>query len=591
MSFERRPKPRKRPVLVRPKPDIRDLSLYPLVAGDFAETFDDPRKRQEFARCVRDPAYYIDNYCIVNNKRDGLVPFHLYGYQRNKVIPSFRDWRKVITRKFRQGGFTTTAAALNTWMINFEPDHEILVISKGDREAKEYLKHVYRFFDYTPSWLRAEVVQSNEHVFELDTGSRIMCYTPTAGVSYSCSLLVIDEAGRVKGMEDKWADIYPILSTGGRVWVISTCNGVVGVGRWYYHKWKQSEEDWSQLADTRSGQIFYPLDVAHTEHPFYQDPAWVEDQRRELGDLRFRQEVLRQFIGTRGSIFAEDLIAELEAECKAQPPIRVMPCPLLPSAAPHRNLQIWEPPRPGQSYMVALDVGEGLGSNDPFGQKDDENAYSGLHVLNFDNMEQVAEYRNDAVKPDDFARVTYGLAKQYNGALVVGADRPIDQLTLTALVNQLGYDNVYSSNPGKRLGLTVTGGSRDQLMLNAVNTVSRKTAPIHSIRLIDELRTIVKRKRIDHLPGYYDDLFSAYAYGWSARESIIASLPPSYQTTLKPLTAINRDGTQVVTDALAANVAEELAAGMDVDRNQPVAPQKLPQAASKMLQDYKEWGV
>ena len=40
---------------------------------------------QEYARCMEDPAYFIQNYIKIVSIDEGLVPFDLYPFQRDMV--------------------------------------------------------------------------------------------------------------------------------------------------------------------------------------------------------------------------------------------------------------------------------------------------------------------------------------------------------------------------------------------------------------------------------------------------------------------------------------------------------------------------
>ncbi len=528
----------KRPFLQRPPFVIREKIVdangnqkYPKVIGDDISTFDDARKAAEFERCATDPVYFISNYCIVRHPLDGLVPFIPYGFQTDFVIPGFMDHQFAITRKFRQGGFTTTAAGLCLWISQFDLDREILIVSKTDREAMEFLRMIYRMYDYLPGWLRSGYKTSNEHVFDLDTGSRILAYTPTVGVSYGCYLLVIDEAGRVSDMDSKWGDMFPVLSTGGKCWVISTCNGMSGKGRWYYKKW---------IAAQNSESYFHCIDVPYTAHPEYNNPEYVATMRKELGERLFRQEVLREFLGVTGGVFREELIREYDEKLCVIKPLAVRPCPMLPKTSEQKNLFIWNDPEPNVRYIVALDIGEGLGSNSVQEEKADEYDYSVVQILRMDNLAQVAEYRNDGISPPDFARVACALGHAYNDAVIVAEDGPLGQHVLTTAHRSLGYSNIYSSRPGKKLGLAITEAQRQMIVNMLIDILAAKRAEIKSIRCVNEMRTLIMNARtgkIEHDSGEHDDCLMALGYGYFARQGIVGSLPPMANIAYKDIYA------------------------------------------------------
>ena len=587
-------KDNRRPVLKWPKPHRRDLSRYPIVQGDLVDTFTLQQKINEEEKCVLDPGHFIDNYNLIKHPVDGLVPFIMYDYQRYKVMPAFMERRFCITRKFRQGGFTTLGAAVINWMINFSFDQEILIISKTDREAMNFLKAIYRNFDYLPEFLRAGVKVANEHVFELDTGSLVRCYTPTAGVSFSCSLLVIDEVARVQKMDEKWSDLFPVLSTGGRCWLISTCNGVTGTGAWYYKRWTKAVEQW-QENPSDGVERFFPLDVSHEEHPDYRRPEFVAQQLRELGPVKFRQEVLREFINTKGSVFSSDFLLELEKNASSVPIIASGPCPLLPQGSAHKNIIVYQEPQPGKAYIVSFDTGEGLGYNDPEGTKDDQANFSACYALDMETMEIAAEYRNDAIKPEEFSKITTMMAMRYNDAVVVSTDMAIDQ-TVFSHMEKLGYTNFFREGhqkPGLKIGGGM-GAKRSVLVLKAVTAIEKKYAPIASIRLVNELRTLTtKGGKIQAQSGYFDDLFSAYAYGWQARELIVSTMPPGAMTNIKTFFKMDEEEISSIRSILK-DVSSNFLAGV-MRTVPPPLPSRNGSSGEaelvQMRQQFNDWGM
>ena len=88
--------------------------------------------------------------------------------------------------------------------------------------------------------IRKEIISNNKQSLEFSNGS-IVKAVPTsedAGRSEALSLLVIDEAAHVEGLDDLWTGLYPTLSTGGRAIVLSTPNGVGGQ---YYELYRGAE--------------------------------------------------------------------------------------------------------------------------------------------------------------------------------------------------------------------------------------------------------------------------------------------------------------------------------------------------------------
>lgn len=501
----------------RPPAQARDLKKYPLTKGDIFHNFSYNEKKHEFAKCAISPEYFINEYVMVKHPKDGLVPFIMYDYQKYKLLPAFLNERFVITRKFRQGGFSTLSACFILWKILFQEDQEILVISISDREAKEYMEIIQRGYDHLPEFLQCELLTRNVHVFETEIGSKVSCYTPKAGSSWSCSVLVIDEAAKIEGMGKKWKDIWPTLNTGGSCWVISTCNGVKGVGEWYYRTWTEAEN---------GKNSFFPVRVHYTEHPLYKDKEWVKEQKKNLDPLEFAQEVEGKFIGTADGVFDGEILAKLERKIinEFPPPIKISTCYFEKKKQDQKNLFVWEEPIDGIEYIMGVDISEGLGKNhsDPAAKKDRYD-YSTIEIIRLDNVDQVLEYQNDGIQVLDFAKLVDSLARKYNNAWIVCEASALGLSVLNYLNIHLEYSKIYCTNEAKKLGLTINKNNRAVIITNAIDIISKEMAKIRSQNLINECRGLVMRYngRIDHMSGCHDDLFFAIASAFYAREEIL----------------------------------------------------------------------
>lgn len=229
-------------------------------------------------KCKADPAYFISNYVFVVHPVKGRVPFLLYKFQQ-RIIKEIISNRFTLIRKFRQAGVTTIMCAYALWYITFNKDKQIMVVSIGDRESTSFLKRVVDMYSNLPPWLQAEVVEKNAHNLTLKTGSRVRSQPAGAGRSEAVSLLIVDEAAFIEGMEEFWKAIFPTISTGGRAILLSTVNGTANT---YYRLYKEATQRKNQ---------FHIIDIHWKEHPEYNNPQWEKVMRENLGPRGWRQEV------------------------------------------------------------------------------------------------------------------------------------------------------------------------------------------------------------------------------------------------------------------------------------------------------------
>ena len=170
----------------------------------------------------------------------------------------FNDHRFTVILKARQLGISTIVAAYVVWLMLFHRDKNILVMATKFNTAANLVKKVKAIMRNLPPWIRiADISVDNRTSFELSNGSQIKATSTSgdAGRSEALSLLVIDEAAHVEGLEELWTGLYPTLSTGGRCIALSTPNGV---GNWFHKTYIEAE-----LEDN----MFKPINLPWDVHP------------------------------------------------------------------------------------------------------------------------------------------------------------------------------------------------------------------------------------------------------------------------------------------------------------------------------------
>ena len=230
----------------------------------------------EIVKAGKDPAYFVNNYAKISHPLHGLIPFKVYDYQED-LLNTFNDYRFNIILKARQLGISTITAAYVTWLMMFHRDKNVLVIATKFNTAANLVKKVKAIHKNLPKWMQiASISIDNRTSFELTNGSQIKASSTSsdAGRSEALSLLVIDEAAHVEGLDELWTGLYPTLSTGGRCIALSTPNGV---GNWFHQTYIDSE---SQKND------FFPTVLPWHVHPDRDDecPVGIHRSRCKVSD-------------------------------------------------------------------------------------------------------------------------------------------------------------------------------------------------------------------------------------------------------------------------------------------------------------------
>ncbi len=169
----------------------------------------EPSKQEvlkEIVKCGKDPVYFINTYAKIAHPLHGLVPFKTYDFQTD-LRQDFNDHRFNIILKARQLGISTITAAYVMWMLLFHRDKNVLVMATKFGTAANLVKKVKHIMKNLPSWIRiASISVDNRTSFELTNGSQIKASSTSgdAGRSEALSLLVIDEAAHVEGLDELW---------------------------------------------------------------------------------------------------------------------------------------------------------------------------------------------------------------------------------------------------------------------------------------------------------------------------------------------------------------------------------------------------
>jgi hypothetical protein len=106
---------------------------------------------------------------------------------------------------------------------------------------------------------------------------------------------------------------------------------------------------------------------------------------------------------------------------------------------------------PGARYVLGVDTGKGTGRD-----------YSVIQVLRMVSAEmivQVALYRNNTIRPHDYAQVVVSVAQFYNNAHLMIENNDIGQAVCDTIWYELEYENLVNADD-KGLGIRSTKSSK-----------------------------------------------------------------------------------------------------------------------------------
>tara|TARA_A100001515_G_C4588732_1_gene215391 strand:+ start:477 stop:2060 length:1584 start_codon:yes stop_codon:yes gene_type:complete len=456
---------------------------------------------KEIVKSGKDPVYFINNYAKISHPMRGLISFKTYDFQTD-LINSFNDHRFNVILKARQLGISTITAAYVAWLMMFHRDKNVLVIATKFGTAANLVKKVKSIHKHLPNWMKiANISIDNRTSFELSNGSQIKASSTSsdAGRSEALSLLVVDEAAHVDGLDELWTGLYPTLSTGGRCIALSTPNGV---GNWFHQTCIDAE-----IHNNDFFMTTLPWDV----HPD-RDQEWFEKETKNMSRRQIAQELECNFNMSGETVFHPEDMEIIQTNL----------CDPKYKTGFDRNLWIWEQFKAENSYFIAADVARGDGQD-----------FSTFVVMKIETSEIVAEYRGKAT-PDLFAEVLKETGQEFGNCLIVVENNSVGWAVLMKLQDS-GYPNIYYSkkstheqvdsylaeSSGVVPGFSTTMKTRPLIIAKFEEFIRNKLISIKSKRLFNEMKTFVwNNGKAQAMKKHNDDLVMACAIACWIRDTV-----------------------------------------------------------------------
>lgn len=252
-------------------------------------------KQKEFLKCAQDPVYFMRNYCYIQHQSKGKILFKLFPFQE-RTLTELEQHRFNVILKARQMGISTLVAGYALWLMLFQSDKKVLVVSLKRAVARNLVDKVKLMHELLPAWLQESTIEDNALSLSFANGSKIFAESTTgnSGRSESLSLLIIDEAAFIRDIEKLWTSAKLTLDVGkGHAVVLSTPNGIGG----FYHKVWADAVNGADLVTRTPSEIwtgtgindFHPIKLHWKLHP-ERGQAWRDEQTATMGEKQAAQE-------------------------------------------------------------------------------------------------------------------------------------------------------------------------------------------------------------------------------------------------------------------------------------------------------------
>jgi phage FluMu gp28-like protein len=194
----------------------------------------------------------------------------------------------------RQWGKSTLTAAMGVHQAFTEAESLTLVVSPSARQSGEFVRKAAQFAQRLG--IRPRGDGDNDSSLQFPNGSRIVGLpgneATVRGFS-AVALLLVDEASRVN--DELYHAVRPMLAVSdGRLWLMSTPFGKRG---FFWEAWSKTTENWMRV------------EVPATECSRI-EKKFLEDERKSMGERRFRQEYLCEFEDSASGVFGRDLVEQ-----------------------------------------------------------------------------------------------------------------------------------------------------------------------------------------------------------------------------------------------------------------------------------------
>jgi len=378
---------------------------------------------QEYIKCKEDPIHFIKTHIKIISLDKGLIKFDLYDYQV-KFIQALHDNRRILGMFPRQHGKTTTVAAYLCWYLLFNDAKTVAILANKAAAAREIMSRLQLMVESLPKYLQQGVIEWNKGSIEFENNSKAFtAATSSSGIrGKSVNFLYIDEAAIIPNTvaDEFFTATYPTISAG-----TSTKIALTSTPLGLNHFWKF----WTEAEQGING--FTPVRVEYWDHPDHDD-KWADEQKQLLGELKYRQEVLMDFLGSSATLINADDIQRMAIK---QPIYN------------KDGLRIYETVEPDASYAMCVDTSSGVGG--------DNSAFS---VLRIDTIPYslVACFSNNTISPLLYPNLIYKVATNYNDAFVLVELNKSEQVPYI-LHHDLEYENLVYVNRSTK-GQQVTGG-------------------------------------------------------------------------------------------------------------------------------------
>lgn len=504
-------------------------------------------KEEKFLKVWNNPYLFVKNFLKIANKKGEVVSF-VWNKPQKDFIDNLDSYNIIL--KSRQMGLSVCVCSLAIYYAITEPNCVCLMLSHNDESTRAIFNKLKAIYNSLPTPLKPKLLRNNRSELQLANGSIISCSTmgrTDKGRGNTAKLIHISEFAFVNSevATKQLLSLEQALRPDGHLIIESTANGLNFFHN-HYQKSKKKEnayksffynyidgacmfldeyKKYKKIWKNINGRNFSLTDLTEEEKQlmnYYEGMTldilcWRRLKIQNSSVDQFNQEYPltdeMAFITSGDNIFDNERITQVlrALQLKKDKYLNKKELSDLPielSKFYGKSFFMYEKPIVGMKYYIGVDSSEGIGKD-----------YSTCVVMDKDGKE-VAMFKNNKIKPYEFAEFVNELGRYYNKAYLVvekasGGHSVIERLRYEyKYMNMAKYKSYDQFNRVQwQIGFDTNAKTKGLIINDLREMFEKGQILINSVDTVEEMKVfeIKENGSMGAMSGYHDDLVMATA--------------------------------------------------------------------------------
>ena len=504
-------------------------------------------QEERFLKVWNNPYLFVKNFLKITNKKGEVVPF-IWNKPQRDFIDNLDSYNIIL--KSRQMGLSVCVCSLAIYYAITESNCVCMMLSHNDESTRAIFNKLKAIYNSIPSALKPKLLRNNRSELQLSNGSIITCSTmgrTDKGRGNTAKLIHISEFAFVNSevATKQLLSLEQALRPDGHLIIESTANGLNFFHN-HYQKSKKKEnayksffynyidgscmfldeyKKYKKIFKNINGRDFSLADLTEEERQLmndYEDKTldilcWRRLKIQNSSVDQFNQEYPltddMAFITSGASVFDNERIANIlrALQLKKEKYLNKKELSDLPielSKFYGKSFFMYEKPALATKYYIGVDSSEGIGKD-----------YSTCVILDQDGKE-VAMFKNNKIKPYEFAAFINELGRYYNKAYLVvekasGGHSVIERLRYEyKYMNMSKYKSYDQFNRVQwQIGFDTNAKTKSLIINDLREMFETGQILINSSETVEEMKVfeIKENGSMGAMAGYHDDLVMSTA--------------------------------------------------------------------------------